>query len=69
VIYYIQQEYVDTVRQKFLVDIGIEEILKHLDPHSAYIPAEELQATNEPLEGNSMVSAWNFIYNKTPLWW
>jgi len=52
VIYYIQQEYVDTVRQKFLVDVGIEEILKHLDPHSAYIPAEELQATNEPLEGN-----------------
>lgn len=52
VINYIQQEYVDTVRQNFLVDVSIEEMLKHLDPHSAYIKAEELDATNEPLEGN-----------------
>lgn len=52
VINFIQQEYVDTVRQKDLVDTGIEEMLRHLDPHSAYIPAEDLQANNEPLEGN-----------------
>lgn len=52
VINYIQQEYVDTIQQKYLVETGIEEILKHLDPHSAYIPEEELKSTNEPLEGN-----------------
>lgn len=52
VINYIQQEYVDTVNQKELVDISIEEMLRHLDPHSAYIPSEDLQASNEPLEGN-----------------
>jgi len=52
VINYINQEYVDTINQKKLVENSIEEMLHQLDPHSAYIPAEELQATNEPLEGN-----------------
>lgn len=49
---YINQEYVDTVNQKTLVENTIEDILHNLDPHSAYIPAEDLQAVNEPLEGN-----------------
>jgi len=52
VINYINQEYVDTVNQKKLVENTIEEMLHRLDPHSAYIPADELQSTNEPLEGN-----------------
>ena len=52
VINYINQEYVDTVNQKKLVETTIEEMLHRLDPHSAYIPSDELQATNEPLEGN-----------------
>ncbi len=52
IINYINQEYVDTVNQKKLVETTIENMLHQLDPHSAYIPAEELQATNEPLEGN-----------------
>jgi carboxyl-terminal processing protease len=52
VINYINMEYVDTVNQKKLVESTIEDILHQLDPHSAYIPADELQASNEPLEGN-----------------
>lgn len=52
IINYINQEYVDTVNQKKLVENTIEDMLHQLDPHSAYIPAEELQAMNEPLEGN-----------------
>src|SRR5690606_20158865 len=28
------------------------EILKNLDPHTVYIPAEDLQAANQELEGN-----------------
>ena len=52
VINYINMEYVDTVNQKKLVENTIEEMLHQLDPHSAYIPADELQASNEPLEGN-----------------
>jgi carboxyl-terminal processing protease len=52
VVNYISQEYVDTVNQKKLVEQTIEDMLHQLDPHSAYIPAEDLQAMNEPLEGN-----------------
>lgn len=52
VINYINMEYVDTVNQKKLVENTIEDMLHQLDPHSAYIPADELQASNEPLEGN-----------------
>lgn len=52
VVNYISQEYVDTVNQKELVENTIADMLHQLDPHSAYIPAEDLQAMNEPLEGN-----------------
>ncbi|MFN8166297.1 MAG: S41 family peptidase [Bacteroidia bacterium] len=52
VVNYINAEYVDTVNQKDLVENTIEDLLHQLDPHSAYIPAEDVQATNEPLEGN-----------------
>lgn len=52
VINYINNEYVDTVNQKSLVEKTISDMLHELDPHSAYIPADELQAMNEPLEGN-----------------
>jgi len=52
VLNYIDQEYVDTVDVKKIVETTIPIILEDLDPHSIYIPAEELQAMNEPLEGN-----------------
>ncbi len=52
VIDYIKQEYVDTVNQKQLVESAIDDMLHQLDPHSAYIPAEDLQAMNEPLQGS-----------------
>lgn len=49
---YINQEYVDTVQEEKLVEKAIVSMLENLDPHSAYIPAEELQANNEPLKGH-----------------
>ncbi len=49
---YIQHEYVDTVNREDLVNLSIEKMLQSLDPHSSYIPAEDLQQANEPLEGN-----------------
>jgi len=49
---YIQQEYVDTVDRDDLVNLSIEKMLQSLDPHSSYIPAEDLKQANEPLEGN-----------------
>ena len=49
---YIQSEYVDSVDRNHLVETAIPAILRELDPHSIYIPARDLQAINEPLEGN-----------------
>ena len=46
------REYVDTLNRDSLTDVTIETLLGNLDPHSAYIPASDLQATNEPLNGN-----------------
>lgn len=48
----IDYAYVDTVNDKKLVEKAITEMLKDLDPHSIYIPKEELQRANEPLQGN-----------------
>src|SRR3954468_3684985 len=44
VINYINDSYVDTVNQKVLVENTIEGMLHQLDPHSAYIPAEQVSA-------------------------
>jgi len=49
---YVQQEYVDTINRSQLVNSTITKMLEQLDPHSAYIPADELASANEPLEGN-----------------
>ena len=52
VLNYITHEYVDSVGEKTLTESAINGMIQKLDPHSFYIPAEELQAVNEPLEGN-----------------
>lgn len=49
---YVHDEYVDTIQTKELVDKTIISLLANLDPHSSYITAEELIASNEPLQGN-----------------
>ncbi|MFN8256929.1 MAG: S41 family peptidase [Bacteroidales bacterium] len=48
----IENEYVDTVKKKDLVEKTIPLLLEQLDPHSVYIPARDLKRVNEPLEGN-----------------
>jgi len=48
----IQQQYVDKVDIDSLVDLTIPELLAQLDPHSAYIPKEDLTAVNDELEGS-----------------
>lgn len=50
----IDRQYVDTVQQGKLVDEVLQNMLQQLDPHSYYIPAAELQAAQEPLEGSFM---------------
>ncbi|MEI7594857.1 MAG: S41 family peptidase [Bacteroidota bacterium] len=52
IIQYIDDNYVDTVNHKKLIDISIASMLETLDPHSNYITAEELNSVNESLEGS-----------------
>lgn len=44
--------YVDSINEKKLVETAIVSMLKELDPHSSYIPKEEVDRVNEPLEGS-----------------
>ncbi len=48
----IDQSYVDTVDIAKLEEKTINNLLGGLDPHSVYIPASELKAATEQLEGN-----------------
>jgi len=48
----VNREYVDQPNSKKLTQAAIEGMLKELDPHSAFIPAEEVKRSNEDLEGN-----------------
>ncbi len=47
----IEYAYVDTVDKNKITEDAIRAILKDCDPHSVYIPAEDLKAVNEPLLG------------------
>ncbi len=48
----IKEKYVDTVNANLLYEDAISGILKHLDPHTVYIPADELEEVNDDLEGS-----------------
>lgn len=48
----IRDQYVDEVDTDSLLDMAIPEMLASLDPHSVYIPASELEATNDDLESS-----------------
>ncbi len=52
VIRIINENYVDSVKLDTVEDMAIQEILKHLDPHSAYLAPEEAQLLSDDLEGN-----------------
>lgn len=47
----IEGRYVDSVSMDSLVERVIPMLVGELDPHSVYIPAEEMAQVNEPLEG------------------
>jgi carboxyl-terminal processing protease len=48
----IAQAYVDTVDVEKLTDGVVEKIVSELDPHSAYIPAVDVAASNDDLEAS-----------------
>ncbi len=52
VIGYIDKDYVDEVNTEKLVDGAIDHILEKLDPHSVYIPKEDIELSQAQLQGN-----------------
>lgn len=47
----IEGYYVDTVDSELLEEMAISDMLQNLDPHSVFISSRDIQAVNEPLEG------------------
>lgn len=47
----IENYYVDTIDRQAFVDGAIDDILQKLDPHSAYIPASQMKAMQESIDG------------------
>ncbi len=48
----IENNYVDSIKKKDLIEKSIPVVLKNLDPHSIYIPARDLNEVRAPLVGN-----------------
>ncbi len=48
----IHKNYVDEIDFDSLVELTVPELLRNLDPHSVYIPADERTAMNRDLEGS-----------------
>lgn len=51
-LHYITSSYIDSVNRSQLVEKAIKEMISDLDPHTTYLTKEEVQAMNEPLQGN-----------------
>ena len=61
---YIDYEYVDEVNTDSIVDVTVNGILDNLDPHSTYIPKEDLQRVTENMNGNFVGIGINFYTYK-----
>ncbi len=49
---YIDYEYVDNINTDSIVEVTVNRILENLDPHSVYIPPEELEGITESMQGD-----------------
>lgn len=47
----VEHRFVDSISMDSLAELVIPLMMQELDPHSVYIPARQMQAMNEPLEG------------------
>jgi carboxyl-terminal processing protease len=52
IIHLIQNSYVDSISTDTLVEKTIPQLLKNLDPHTAYIPAKDMVEVEEEMRGN-----------------
>lgn len=57
---YIDYEYVDDINTDSIVDVTVNGILNNLDPHSTYIPKEDLQRVTENMKGDFVGIGINF---------
>ncbi len=48
----VNHSYVDTVDMQKIEEDAIAEVIKNLDPHTVYIPAEDMEKVNEEMVGN-----------------
>ena len=48
----VDDQYVDTINMRDLVENAMPQVLSELDPHSTYIPAKDLESVNSELEGS-----------------
>ena len=49
---YIDYDYVDEINTDSIVDVTVNGILENLDPHSVYIPKEEMASSTESMRGD-----------------
>ncbi|RLJ65588.1 carboxyl-terminal processing protease [Lacinutrix venerupis] len=49
---YIDHDYVEDVNTDSIVDVTVNGILENLDPHSVYIPKEDMQSVAENMKGD-----------------
>ena len=61
---YIQYDYVDKVNTDSLLDDAITNMLVKLDPHSVYIPKEELKRVTESMEGKFVGIGVSFLMHE-----
>lgn len=61
---YIDYEYVDDVNTDSIVDVTVNGILENLDPHSVYIPKNEMQQVTENMKGDFVGIGINFYSYK-----
>ncbi|WP_299528106.1 S41 family peptidase [uncultured Lutibacter sp.] len=61
---YIQYDYVDKVNTDSLLDDAITNMLVKLDPHSVYIPKEELKRVTESMQGKFVGIGVSFLMHE-----
>jgi len=64
---YIDYEYVDDVNTDSIVEVAVNNILANLDPHSVYIPPENLQEVTESMSGSFVGIGVSFYVKKDTL--
>lgn len=52
IIYFVQKNYVDSIKIDSLVNLTIQTLLEHLDPHSIYIPHDQIQISTDDISSS-----------------